>query len=86
MTKDEAIEFLMQDGNLRVPCSRYGHVTSDCAEVAWAALQAMKTATEVEDEVAELDHLMGLVVNDHDDIEYLILNYGTDEGRALLDD
>lgn len=72
MTHDEAIAYLMEDGDLAVPCSRYGRCTSDCAEVCWLAAEAFADATGEEIQYGMLDHLMGLVVNDHDDIAHLV--------------
>lgn len=80
MNHSDAIEFLMRDGNLRVSCSRYGSDTEDCAEVAWKAFLAYLEAAPLEGSESDLlDYLMGLVVNDHDDIEYLIANYYIEE-------
>lgn len=76
MTRTEAIAFLTRDGNLRVPCSRYGHDSLSCAKVAVKveAILAAETGEETTEE--SLDYVMGLVVNDHDDPEYLLRNYG----------
>jgi hypothetical protein len=59
-----------------VPCSRYGTTTEDCAPVAWrlAYLLARETGEEITTE--DLDHAMGLVVNDHDDVSYMVRTYG----------
>ncbi len=73
MTKQEALTYLMKGGNLRVPCSRYGRDTAECAKVAYAAdviCSAETTGGPVTE--SSLDYMMGLVVNDHDDVEYLI--------------
>ena len=77
MDKDQAIRFLTQDKDKgRVPCSRYGWDSESCAPVAYAA--AVIVAGETGEDVTEdsLDYMMGLVVNDHDDPEYLIRHYG----------
>jgi hypothetical protein len=77
---DFAIEHLTADGDLRVPCSRYGTHSSDCADVAWQAAIAHDVANGDESFSEDsLDYLMGLVVNDHDDIAYLIGAYHPDE-------
>jgi hypothetical protein len=74
--KRDGIAFLMADGDLRVPCSRYGRWTSDCAPVAWrvAYLVARESGEAISRE--RLDHAMGLVVNDHDDVAYMVREYG----------
>jgi hypothetical protein len=75
MTRTEAIEFLMRDGNFQVPCSRYGHDTEECARVAYLAERASSRATGGAMTYESLEYLMGLVVNDHDDIDHLIREY-----------
>jgi hypothetical protein len=72
----DAIAYLMADGNLRVPCSRYGRDTAECAPVAWRV--AYLVAREQGEPVTRegLDHAMGLVVNDHDDVSYIVNAYG----------
>jgi hypothetical protein len=83
MKRREGIAYLTTDpdtgedtGGLYVPCSRYGRNSADCAPVAWrvAHLVARETGEEITTE--SLDYAMGLVVNDHDDVAYLIRNYG----------
>jgi hypothetical protein len=77
VTKDEAIEYLTKDGpGLRVPCSRYGRTSAECAPVAYHA--AMIVARECGDEVIEqdLDYAMYCVVNNLDDIQNLFDEYG----------
>jgi len=70
------MKFLMQDGNLRVPCSRYGRDTVSCAPVAWRL--AYIWAREMGEPITRdlLDNAMGLVVNDHEDVAYVIRTYG----------
>lgn len=72
----DGIAYLMKDGNARVPCSRYGRDTEDCAPVAWrvAYLVAREQGEPVTREA--LDHAMGLVVNDHDDVAYMVRTCG----------
>jgi hypothetical protein len=72
----DGIAYLLADGDLRVPCSRYGRWTSDCAPVAWrvAYLVARESGEAITHE--RLDHAMGLVVNDHDDVAYIVREYG----------
>lgn len=75
MTRAEGIAYLELDGGL-VPCSRYGRTSSDCAPVAWrlAYILARETGEEIDQDA--LDYAMGLVVNDHDDVAYIIRQYG----------
>lgn len=70
------IEFLMVDGNLLVPCSRYGNDTADCAPVAWRLAYLMHKLTGEPMTYHGLDSDMGLVVNDSDDVAYIIRQYG----------
>lgn len=84
----EGIRYLTTDaetgedtGHLSVPCSRYGRNSADCAPVAWRL--AYLTARESGEEVTldGLDHAMGLVVNDHDDVAYMVREYGRGQYR-----
>ena len=79
--RETGIAFLMEEGDLLVPCSRYGRHTSDCAEVAWRVAEIMDEANGDGISRYSLEHDMGLVVNDHDDVAYLLATYGTDEER-----
>ena len=54
-------------GHLYTPGSRYGRTSRDCAPVAYRACQAIGDT-----DPGSLSHMMGLVVNDHDDPEGLI--------------
>lgn len=77
MTRAEGIAYLIDDcPGARVPCSRYGTCTEDCAPVAWrlAYIVARETGEPITFE--DLDHAMSLVVNDHDDVAYMVRNYG----------
>lgn len=87
MTWDHAEDFLLRDGDLRVPCSRYGSSTSDCAWVAYVVARILDrdAGTDPDDAGEELlDYAMGLVVNDHDDVAYTIANYATDVELSYL--
>jgi len=79
MNEAEAIEYLTKDGpGLRVPCSRYGSTSAECAPVAYRAALIVANNTNGEVEERDLDYAMYLVVNDSDDIEYLLTEYGED--------
>jgi len=75
MTREQGLEFLLRDGNLGVPGGRYGRDTETCAPVAWQI--ALTLARETGEPLTEesLDYAMGLVVNSHDDVAYLLENY-----------
>jgi hypothetical protein len=83
VNRREAIAYLTTDpttgedaGHLRVPCSRYGRTGEECAPVAWrlAYLVARETAEPITTD--QLDDAMSLVVNDHDDVAYMVRTYG----------
>jgi hypothetical protein len=82
-------DLLADGGNLKVPCSRYGHDTESCAPVAVAVAVIVAGETGEGSWRDGLEYSMGLVVNDHDDPEYLIRNYGAEYGfdpDSLLQD
>lgn len=62
---------------LRVPCSRYGSTTEDCAVVA-AAVSVILAGETGED--ADPESVMSLVVNDRPDPAHLLINYGAEYG------
>jgi hypothetical protein len=74
-TYPSEVEQLVGD-DLRVPCSRYGRTASAVAPVAVAAAHAYAEASPVEQQWNEhLSYIMGLAVNDHDDILYLLSEF-----------
>lgn len=75
MTRTEMSEYLTRDSG-RVPCSRYGWDSASCAPVAVAVAVISEIETGEPMTQDWLDRIMGLVVNDHDDIDYLIRTYG----------
>lgn len=79
MQQDEAITYLTKDSG-RVPCSRYGWDSRSCAPVAWATASIVAGANGEIVTVELLDHMMSLVVNNHDDPEDLIRDYGREYG------
>lgn len=87
MDRTEALAYLTQDPG-RVPCSRYGSSSEECAPIAIALAEIIEEANGDEGvwEEESLDDLMGLVVNDHDDVSSLIRKHGTEEHRALIED
>ena len=86
MTYDEMEAFLLSDGNLRVPCSRYGWDTRSCAPtaIAVAEIVAGETGMAGVDEDL-LDYVMGLVVNDHDDPATILTCHGLEYGYDYAD-
>lgn len=69
-----------------VPCSRYGRTATECAPVAWRVAYLVSRESNgraLPISAEELDYAMGLVVNDHDDVEYMVRTYGRyDYGRC----
>jgi hypothetical protein len=63
-------------GWLRVPCSRYGSTSDECAPVAWRLAYLITRESGEEITTDDLDWAMGLVVNDHDDVAYIVREYG----------
>jgi hypothetical protein len=94
MNEAEAIHYLTHDqetgedtGYLSVPCSRWGRNSAQCAPVAWDLhLIYCEANGEPDDERVLLDFLMGLVVNDHDDVGTLLWEHGSDEIRERYAD
>ena len=80
--KQEARVFLTADGGA-TPGSRYGRHSEDCWELAYAVAEIAAEANGDPIDEEALDYYMGLVVNDSDDIESLILAHGTAEHRYL---
>lgn len=71
----DALDYLNADGDLAVPCSRYGRSTFECSPIALQVAQIVERETGEPMTFASLEHAMGLVVNDHDDVAYLLDNY-----------
>lgn len=67
-TKAEAVTYLSRDGNLRVPCSRYGIDTRECAAVAWLVAKFVADESGTTITTCDLDYAMSLVVNDSRDL------------------
>jgi hypothetical protein len=82
MNHNEAIALLTADGDLGVPCSRYGTRSSDCAEIAWRVAEIIQDATGTETTPESLASDMEMVVNDSDEVAYLLAEYGNDVERA----
>jgi len=76
---DEAVAFLMRDGNLGVPAGRYGRDSAECAEVAWKVEEIVSAATGEPITAQSLDGTMGMVVNSNDDIQYLLDDHAQEE-------
>lgn len=85
MTRAEAIAYLERDGGA-VPCSRYGRDGGECAPVAAVLAEIIGDAGAENVTADSLEHAMGLVVNDHDDVETLIRSYGDAEQIATLEE
>lgn len=72
----EGITYLTADNPSAACFSRYGRTSQDCAPVAWRL--AYLVAREQGEPITfdDLDYAMGLVVNSHDDVAYIIGAYG----------
>lgn len=68
---EEARAFLEHDSGA-VPCSRYGSDSSDIAPTVLLAARIFANETGEPTTFRGLDHLMGLAVNDHDDIASIL--------------
>lgn len=78
--KKIAIDYLLKDGDLIVPCSRWGRTTSRCAEVAWDSVLIMADELDVSPlSNSLLDELMSEVVNDNPVVVERFLRYGSRE-------
>lgn len=86
LTLADAVAFLTQEGNFRVPCSRFGHDSASCAPVAYALAEIIADANGDPIDTEQLDYCMGLVVNDHDDVRSLIVEHGTADQVELIAD
>lgn len=86
MTKDEARAYLLKDGDLGCPGSRYGQWTSECAEVALVLEDILAEHTGEGWTEHTLDYGMGLVVNDSQDVADLIRENRPDEYDHAWDD
>lgn len=84
VTRDQARAFLTRDGG-HIPCSRYATNSEDAWPYAYALAEIAREANGDPITYDVLDYYMGLVVNDHDDVESLILGHGTAEHRELID-
>lgn len=90
MKRSEGIAHLLRDPRTGEDCSRdrvygrYGPTTADAAPVAWrlAYLIARNVGEEITSQ--DLDYAMSLVVNEHDDVAYIVRTYGrSNYGRPL---
>jgi hypothetical protein len=73
---DHAMAFLMQHGNLRVPCGEYGSDTITCAHVAMKVSKIMEHHHGEPTTYYMLNSDMGLVVNSADGVGELLDEYG----------
>ena len=82
---DEQIgEYLLLDGGA-VLCSRYGRSTAELVPIVVACLRIVEGATGEPVTVDSLDDMMGLAVNDHDDLEWLIRERDGEFGLSVDD-
>lgn len=75
-TRAEGLAYLTAD-QPHVRCfSRYGRTSEECAPVAWRVAYLVADAQGEPITFDGLDYAMGLVVNGHEDVTYMIRNYG----------
>lgn len=74
------IEAYLRKDSGDAPASRYGVKAHSWIPVAVAACVIMSELTGEYVTADSIEHITGLVVNDHDDIEYLIREYGPEYG------
>lgn len=82
-SRADGIAYLVADAPYAaVPCSRYGSTSHECAPVAWrvAYLVARESSGDPVT-YADLDYAMSLVVNDSEDVAYLVRTYGNGHYR-----
>jgi hypothetical protein len=72
------IAFLTRNGeDSHLACfSSFGARTDECAPVAWRLAYVVAQCTGEPMCYRDLDHAMGLVVNDHEDVRSIIREYG----------
>jgi hypothetical protein len=59
-------------GHYVCPCSRYGRTTADIAPIAARVSRIIASETGEPWDCGLAEYVMGLAVNDHDDIEHLL--------------
>lgn len=74
---------LALDDGTRVPCSRYGSTSYDCAVVAVTVDAIIDAETGEESTDESRDYVMGLAVNDADDVARTIAQARHDHPRAV---
>ena len=79
MNADEQYAYLLQDGDLSVPCSRWGSTTATCARFALLVARAEEYETGEETSREALDSYMRAIVNDSDEVIHLLKHYGSEE-------
>lgn len=78
-TLDDVYTYLEQDSG-DAPASRYGVSASQWRPVAVAVCDILAYLTGEPFTPEGVDHVAGLVVNDHDDPAYLLVTYGPECG------
>lgn len=79
MEPKEMLAYLLRETGL-TPVSRYGRDGKACAPVAVAVAVILGGETGEPVTRETLEYVMGLVVNDHDDIGYMLKSYGSQYG------
>jgi len=84
LTDAQAIAYLTDESGM-VPCSRYGRTSGEYAIVALAVATIVEGETGEARSVDSLEHIMSLVVDNHDDPASLLLEYGTEYRYVVAD-
>ena len=77
----EGIAYLTVDGPELACFSSHGSTSADCAPVAWRLAYILARDSGEPLTFDDLDYCMGLVVNDRDDVRYIIGRYGNGDYR-----
>jgi hypothetical protein len=72
----EGLAYLTADQPHAACFSRFGSTSEACAPVAWRLAYLVARDTGEALTFDDLDYAMGLVVNGHDDVSYVINAYG----------
>ena len=84
MNTAQALEYLLEDGGA-TPGSQYGSTGAFCAPVAVAVADILAAMNDEEIDRENLDWIMGLVVNSHEDPGYILWSYGAEYGYKVED-
>ena len=87
MSPAEMLAYLLKETGL-TPVSRYGRNSQECAPIAVAVAVIISGETGEPVTRETLEYVMGLTVNDHDDVGEMLESYGSQYGyvsREMLE-